>query len=81
MVWTGSLEELARKAEIFLSETVPGTACVAQEWDDRIDCLIQRADGTVCAERVPASELTEERLRTVAERLLLAANVQRAGKP
>ena len=65
------IEEKAEWGEALLSSLFPGTFCVAQEWDDRIDCFIRLPDGRSVGEMVRLADFTEDRLRETAERLRL----------
>lgn len=68
-MFEGNLEDAAAQAEKLINAIVPGAVVVAQEWDDRIDCLIRLPDGNVIGEMVPFSDLTERRVRATGERL------------
>jgi len=70
-MFKGSIEDGVADAEKVLSQVAPGAVCVAQEWDDRVDCLIKLADGSVVGEWVTVSQLTEARVREVGKRLRL----------
>jgi len=72
-VFEGNLEERAAQAEKLLNAIAPGAVCVAQEWDDRVDCVIRLPDGNVVGEMVAVSDLTESRVRATGERLRLRA--------
>jgi hypothetical protein len=64
-----SAEKAARDAEKLLTATIPEAACVPQEWDNRIDCIISLPDGSVVGEMIRLSDLSKERLKATAERL------------
>jgi hypothetical protein len=64
-----SVEEKALVAEHILSTIVSGVVCVAQDWDNRIDCLLSLPDGTVVGEMVPIAEFSEERIAATGLRL------------
>jgi hypothetical protein len=68
-MFEGTIEEAAAEAQTLLSRLAHGAVCVAQEWNDRIDCLLKLPDGSVVGEMVPVSELTESRIREAGERL------------
>jgi hypothetical protein len=68
-MFKGGIDERARQAEKLLSRIVPGAICVPQEWDSRIDCLLELGDGRVVGEMVALSQLTEQRIRETGERL------------
>jgi hypothetical protein len=70
-ILTGTIEEIAEKAERILKAIAPDAWCLEQEWDNRIDCGIKQADGKVVAEMILLREATETRIRECAERLLL----------
>ena len=63
------LEMAALEASRILKETLPGAWCVAQEWDNRIDCKVKLRDGRIVGEMVPRRVLTVERLSETAQRL------------
>ena len=65
----GTIAERASQAECLLVQVAPGAACVPQEWDNRVDCVLKLADGTVVGEMVPLSDLTDSRIRETGERL------------
>jgi hypothetical protein len=60
---TGTIEEIAERAEHILGAVAPGARCVAQEWDNRIDCLIRLPDGRVVGEMVFLDKLDAKRIR------------------
>jgi len=66
---TGTIEQIAKRAEQILAAVAPGAYCAAQEWDNRIDCLIRLADGRVVGEMVVLDKLDEKRIRETGERL------------
>ena len=68
-MFDGNLEDAAAQAEAILSAIAPGAVCVAQEWDNRVDCVIRLPDGTVVGEMVSAGDLSEARIRATGERL------------
>ena len=68
-VLTGTIEEVAEKAEAILKTVAPTAYAAAQEWDDRIDCLIRLPDGSVVGEMVSLGEATEGRIREAGERI------------
>lgn len=61
--------ELTDEAEIILRQVVADAYCVAQEWDQRLDCLIRSPDGEPIGEMIGLGELTAERLGQTGERL------------
>jgi hypothetical protein len=63
------IEEVAARAEQWLNMMAAGAVCIAQDWDNRIDCLIRLPDGTVVGEMVALEEVTESRIRATGERL------------
>ena len=65
----GSPAEIVEQAEEILRAIVEGGYCVAQEWDDRVDCLVRLANGQVVGEMIPFEDFSEERIRAAAERL------------
>lgn len=68
-MFEGTIEQQAEQAERILASIAPGAFCTAQEWDDRIDCAIKLADGSIAAEMVPLAELSEARIIATGERL------------
>jgi hypothetical protein len=68
-MFNGTIEERAEQAETLLSQVAPGAVCIAQDWDNRIDCLLKLRDGRVVGEMVAVSQLTEQRIRATGERL------------
>ena len=66
---TGTIDEIAEKAERILATVAPDAWCQAQEWDSRIDCGIKLPDGSVVAEMIVLREATETRIREAGERL------------
>jgi hypothetical protein len=62
-------EDVAAEAEKLLRTIIPDAFCVAQEWDNRIDCILKLPDGTSVGEMVRLSELTELRIREAGRRL------------
>jgi hypothetical protein len=68
---SASAEKAARDAERLLSAIIPEAACIPQEWDSRLDCVISLPDGSVVGEMIRLSDLSEERLKATAERLLM----------
>ena len=68
-MFDGNLEDAAAEAEKILGTIAPGAICVAQEWDNRIDCVIRLPDGNVVGEMVSVSDLGETRIRATGERL------------
>jgi hypothetical protein len=69
MMFKGTIEQIAAQAEGVLSSIAPGAYCVVQEWDDRIDCLVQLANGRVVGEMIAIAEATEQRIRDAGTRL------------
>jgi len=63
-----TVEEAAERAAGILSSIIPDAHCVAQEYDNRIDCFIV-SDGKTIGEMILLSEVTERRIRETAERL------------
>jgi hypothetical protein len=63
-----TVEEAAQCAEAILTSIVPDAHCVAQEWDNRIDCFIV-LDGVVIGEMIAHRDITERRIRETADRL------------
>ncbi|MFL6725545.1 MAG: hypothetical protein ACJ8FS_03395 [Sphingomicrobium sp.] len=68
-MFDGNLEDAAAQAEKLLRTIVAGAVCVAQVWDDRVDCVLRLSDGTLVGEMVSAGELTVSRIRATGERL------------
>ena len=68
-MFNGPIEEAVIEAEKLLSSIVPGGMCVAQDWDQRIDCLVKLPDGSLVGEMIGVKELTERRIRATGERL------------
>jgi hypothetical protein len=68
-MFDGTLEDAAAQAEKLLGTIACGAICVAQEWDNRIDCVLRLSDGSIVGEMVPAKDLTESRIRATGERL------------
>jgi hypothetical protein len=66
---SGTIEEIAAKAERILTEVTPGAWCQAQEWDNRIDCGVKEPNGSIAVEMISLGEATETRIRATAERL------------
>lgn len=64
-----AITELARRAEAILSAIIPGAVCVAQEWDERIDCIATTPAGTVVGEMIRAADFGDDRIRETAARL------------
>jgi hypothetical protein len=64
-----TIEEAAELAANILASIIPEANCVAQEWDNRIDCFIV-LDGVVFGEMVALPNITEQRIRETADRLL-----------
>ncbi len=58
---TGTIEGIAEQAERILASVVPDAQCVAQEWDNRIDCIVRLQDGTIAGEMVSLAEATEKK--------------------
>jgi hypothetical protein len=69
-VLTGTIDEIAAKAERILVAIVPSAWCQAQEWDSRIDCAVIQPDGRMAAEMVSLKEATKTRIKATAQRLL-----------
>lgn len=67
---TGTIDEIAAKAEKILAGIVPGAWCQAQEWDNCIDCGVKQPDGSVAIEMISLKEATVTRIKATAERLL-----------
>ncbi len=63
-----TVKEAAERAALILSSIIPDAHCVAQEWDNRIDCFIV-SDGKVIGEMILLAEITETRIRETADRL------------
>ena len=68
------IEEKAEQAERILDRIVPGAICIAQEWDDRIDCGIHLDDGSFVGEMIPMRDYSEARIEATGERLKQRAN-------
>ena len=67
---TGTIDEVAERAWLILRSVVPDSFCVAQEWDNRIDCIVWLPGGKeVVGEMISPSDVTEERIRETAKRL------------
>jgi hypothetical protein len=60
---------LAKRAEDLIGATLPAAFCTAQEWDNRIDCQLQLADGSVVGEMIGLDGMNIRRLKETAERL------------
>ena len=69
--------ELAANATELLVAIIPEAFCTAQEWDNRLDCVVRLADGATVGEMIRIGELTTEWLEETAERL----RRRRAGEP
>ena len=69
-ILTGTIDEIADKAENILAGIVPGASCQAQEWDNRLDCEVKQPDGSVVAEMIGLEEATASRIKATGERLL-----------
>jgi hypothetical protein len=67
---TGSIEEISEQAQKIVNMIASDIWCQAQEWDDRIDCMIKLPDGSLTGEMIGLTEATEARFREAAERLL-----------
>ena len=65
----GEIEQAASDAGKLLATVAPGAVCVAQAWDDRIDCLLKLPDGTVIGEMIPFRAFSEARIGATGERL------------
>jgi hypothetical protein len=63
-----TVEEAAERAAGILSSIIPDAHCVAQEYDNRIDCFII-SDGKTIGEMILLPEITERRIRETADRL------------
>jgi hypothetical protein len=63
-----TVEEAAERAASILSSIIPDAHCVAQEYDNRIDCFII-SDGKTIGEMILLPEITERRIRETADRL------------
>jgi hypothetical protein len=66
---TGTIEEIAEKAQIILASYVSDAHCVPQEWDNRIDCVVRLPSGDVVGETVPLAEAAPSRIQEAGERL------------
>jgi hypothetical protein len=68
---TGTVEEIAEQAEaILIGYLGRHGVCIAQGWDNRIDCLLRQPDGTIITgEVIPLREATAIRIREAGERL------------
>jgi hypothetical protein len=66
---TGTIEEVAEEAQRILRSVVPDGYCQAQEWDNRIDCMVNLSDGSFAGEMVILLEASENRIRETGERL------------
>ena len=62
---TGTIEEIAEQAEtILIGYLGRHGACIAQEWDNRIDCLLRQPNGTIITgEMVSLRDATAARIR------------------
>jgi hypothetical protein len=69
-LWLG----LASEAERIVSSIAATAYCVSQEWDNRLDCMVNLADGSVVGEMVPLSEITGAQLLEVGGRLARKVN-------
>jgi hypothetical protein len=72
-VFQGTIEQAAAEAEKLLSSIAAGARRVPQQWDQRVDCVLNLPDGSVIGEMVPLNELTERRVVATGERLLKRA--------
>jgi hypothetical protein len=66
---TGTIEEIAEQARRILALIDAGVWCVAQEWDNRIDCLIKLPSGDVIGEMITLDQVSEKRIREAGKRL------------
>ena len=64
-----SIERKAARAEKLLLVSLPSAVCIAQEWDERIDCFVRMPDGSLVGEMIPIAELTNARVLATGERL------------
>jgi hypothetical protein len=69
--------KLTLMVEMLLNTQVAGAFCVAQDWDNRLDCSVQLPDGSIVGERVGLRGMTADRLNETAIRL----GRYRAGDP
>jgi hypothetical protein len=65
----GTIDEVAAQAQRVLASVAAGAFCVPQDWNQRIDCVLKLADGSVIGEMVNLDEVTERRIRATGERL------------
>jgi hypothetical protein len=68
---SGTIEEVAEQAQRILTSVLPVAFCVAQEWDNRIDCVVNLSDGSCAGEMISLPKVTERRVREAGERLKL----------
>ena len=69
MLLTGTVGEVAEQAEVILKSIAPTAYTNAQEWDNRVDCLIRLPGGAVIGEMILVTEATEARIRCAGIRL------------
>jgi hypothetical protein len=69
MLLSGSIEEIAEQAERILKSVAPSAYTIAQEWDSRIDCLINLPDGHWVGEMIPLDQAAEQRIKEAGTRL------------
>jgi hypothetical protein len=66
----GNIEEIAEQGETILRSYIGDQArCIAQEWDNRIDCIMRLSDGSIVGEMVSLREATASRINEAGERL------------
>lgn len=58
------------EVQVFMTKISPNIVCVAQEWDNRIDCFVKLPDGRAVGEMIPLASATSDYLAGVGDRLL-----------
>ena len=61
--------QLETRAQEILRKTCPEAWCTAQEWDNRIDCLVRLKNGAIVGEMISLPDVTAARLTETASRL------------
>ena len=69
--------QLTAMAEALVASVAPEARCTAQEWDNRLDCMVRLPDGAIVGEMVVLGDLMSKRLRETAERLQRIASGER----
>jgi hypothetical protein len=64
-----NFQDLAAETEKAMSVLLPEIICVAQEWDERIDCMVRLSDGSIVGEMIFVKDLCEDSIRNTASRL------------